>query len=143
MLELALAVQMVVAMEGLVSRSLGLLLLLGLTFVFLVSLLLTFLLFFLLLASHPRHHDVLLMTFVPSSPAVLLLEGPDIHQSSALCVESVQDGAHGFYTAFGGRQMVQHGDTDGKIKMVRLMWQRQNIGNDGGVRLMRGCDLGK
>lgn len=69
-----------------------------------------------ILVHNPGHHDVLLVAFIPASPAIPLLEGPDIYQRLPFRIQMVQYSLGGFDATLWGGQVVDDGDGDGEIE---------------------------
>lgn len=85
----------------------------------------------------PGNHYILRITFVPTSTAAFLFQGPSIDQRSPTRrifgsrFQRTQDLANSLDPSFRSGQVVDDSNRDGEVEKGIGMWEVENIGYDG------------
>lgn len=96
--------------------------------------------------SNPRNHDILGITFIPTTTTILLLQRPGINQEFPSWFRprarfySSQYLGNCLDSPLWGRHMVDHCDGDCKIKEGVPMRELENVSHHGGMGLMLDCN---
>ena len=104
---------------------------------------------------HPRHHYILLVTFVPTASASFLLESPYVHQGFTAHVrietilrtvsrrrsKRIKNSGNGLNTPGRSGQVVDDSDGNSKVKETGGMRESKVVGNNGSMRLVLARDF--